>query len=111
MKLSTKQFRPTVSKVMMALTIATVVGATSMTSAFAKDKDDHHDNGRHRGQQRSERNDHRDWRAPYTRSAPSYYYSAPSYYHSEPVYAPPPVYYAPQPTPGISLFVPLDIRF
>jgi hypothetical protein len=33
------------------------------------------------------------------------------YRYSQPVYAPPPVYYEPRPSPGISLFFPLDIRF
>lgn len=113
MKPSTKQFRATIGKIMMALALASVLGVTSIAPALAKDNDDRHDNGLHKGQQRSERdhqdkrderNDYRDRRVPYN-------YSAPAYYYSEPVYAPPPVYYAPQPSPGISLFFPLDIRF
>ena len=106
MKPSTKQFRqlsPVISKIMTALALASVLGATSITPAFAKHNDGHHDKGWHKGQQRGERGDYyyRDQRDPY------YYHP---YYYSAPVYAPPPVYYAPQPSPGISLFFPLDIR-
>lgn len=32
------------------------------------------------------------------------------YVYAQPVYVPPPVYYAPRPSPGISLFFPLDLR-
>jgi hypothetical protein len=52
--------------------------------------------GRHesrgRGQQRYERRE------------------GPAYRYAEPVYAPPPVYYQPQSSPGISLFLPFDLR-
>ena len=101
MKLSTKQFRqlsPTIGKIMMALALASVLGATSITPALGKHNDRHHDKGWHKGQQRGERGDYyyRDRRDPY--------------YYSAPVYVPEPVYYAPQPSVGISLFFPLDFR-
>ena len=98
MKTSTNQvrnFRPPISKIVMALAVASVMGAMAVTPALARDNDDrrgHRDNGRHRG----ERHEYRPvYRQPY---------------YSEPVYAPPPVYYAPQQSPGISIFLPLDIH-
>jgi hypothetical protein len=100
MKPSTQQFRQlssTTSKIMMALALASVLGGTSITPALGKGNDARHDKGWHKGEQRSViRNDYRGRRDPY--------------YYSAPVYAPPPVYYAPQPSPGISLFFPLDFR-
>ena len=33
------------------------------------------------------------------------------YNYAQPVYVPPPVYAAPMPSPGISLFLPLNLRF
>ena len=103
MKPSTKKFRqlrPALSKIMTAVTLASVLGATSITPALGASG---HDKGWHKGEQRSERSDYyyRDQRDPY------YYHP---YYYSAPVYAPPPVYYAPQPSPGITFFFPLDIR-
>ena len=102
MKTSTKQarnFRPTISKIVMALGVASVMGGMAITPALADN--DHRqvrrDNGRHNGEWRGDRNDRRGYQQ--------------SYYYSQPVYAPPPVYYDPQPSPGISLFFPLDLRF
>lgn len=108
MKTSTKQarnFSPTISKIVMALAVASVMGGMAMTPALAKDKHDrqgHRDNGRHNGEWRGDRDDRRGYQQPY-------YYEHPSYY-SQPVYAPPPVYYAPQQSPGISFFLPLNIH-
>ena len=107
MKSSTKQFRqpaPSLGKIMMALALAAVLGAVSITPALSKGNDKHHDNGWHKGEQRSERSDY------YYRERRDAAYYQP-YYYSAPVYAPPPVYYAPQPSPGISLFFPLDVRW
>jgi hypothetical protein len=92
MKTSTNQarnFRPTISKIMMAITLASVMGGISVTPALARDND--------RRDERGRREQHRPvYRHPYN--------------YSRPVYAPPPVYYAPQQSPGISFFLPLDIR-
>jgi len=102
MKSSTKQarnFRPTISRIVTALAVASVMGGMAMTPAFAKDHDDrqwHRDNGRHNGQWRGDHNDRYGYQHPYN--------------YSQPVYAPPPVYYAPQQSPGISFFIPLDIH-
>ena len=101
MKTSTKQvrnLRPTISKIVMALAVASVMGGMAITPALAKDNHDrqgHRDNGWHKGQAKGDR-DRRDYR--------------PSYYYPQPVYVPPPVYYAPQQSPGISFFFPLDIH-
>jgi Ni/Co efflux regulator RcnB len=106
MKTSTKQARnsrPTISKIVMALAVASVMGGMAITPAFAADnhRDNNHrqvhrDNGRHNGEWRGDRNDRRGYQQ--------------SYYYSQPVYAPPPVYYDPQPSAGISLVFPLNFR-
>ena len=115
MKTSTHQarnLRPTFGKIAMALAVASVMGAMAVTPALADDHNDrreHHDQGLHRGQHKGDRGD----RDEYRRERRPVYrpvYEQP-YYYSEPVYAPPPVYYEPQPSPGVSLFFPLDIRF
>jgi hypothetical protein len=116
MKTSIKQtsnFRPTISKIVMALAVASVMGGMSITPALADN--DHRqvrrDNGRHNGEWRGNRHHRRGYEQTYYYSQP--YYSQPYYpqpYYAQPVYVPPPVYYAPQPSPGISLFFPLHIR-
>src|ERR1019366_667215 len=95
--------RPTISKIVMALAVASVMGSMAITPALAKndkDRKGHQDQGLHKGQYKGEREQ------PVYRPV----YQDP-YRYSQPVYAPPPVYYEPQPSPGISLFFPLDIRF
>ena len=92
-----RNFRPTISRIVMALAVASVMGGMAITPALARNNDDrqvHRDNGRHNGQ----------WRGNHNRRG----YQQP--YYSQPVYAPPPVYYAPQQSPGISFFIPLDIH-
>ena len=110
MKTSTKQarnFRPTISKIVMAFAVASVMGGMALTPALAdNDRRDNHrqvhrDNGRHNGEWRGDRHYRRVYQDPY-------YYSQP--YYAQPVYAPPPVYYAPQPSAGVSIFLPLNIR-
>jgi hypothetical protein len=113
MKTSTKQarnFGPTISKIVMALGVASVMGGMAITPALADNdhrgnnhRQVHRDNGRHNGEWRGDRNDRRGYQQ-------SYYYSQPSYYYSQPVYAPPPVYYDPQPSAGINLVFPLNFR-
>ncbi len=109
MKNSTKQarnFRPTLSKIVIALAVASVMGGVSMTPALGKDNDGrqgHRDNRWHN----DNRHDDRYWREHQRVYRPVYPHP---YNYSQPVYAPPPVYYPPQPSPGFSLFFPLDIR-
>jgi hypothetical protein len=115
MKTSTHQapnLRPTFGKIAMALAVASVMGAMAVTPALADDHNDrkgHQDQGLHRGQHKGDRGDRDEFRRE---PQPVYrpVYEQP-YYYSAPVYAPPPVYYEPQPSPGISLFFPLDLRF
>ena len=107
MKTSTNQarnFRPTISKIVMALAVASVMGAMAMTPALGDNRKGHQDQGLHKGQSKGDR-DRRESRPVYR---PVYEHP---YDYSQPVYAPPPVYYEPQQSPGISLFFPLDIRF
>jgi hypothetical protein len=109
MKTTTRQarnFRPTLGRIVMALAIASVMGGASMTPAFGKDDDGrrgHRDNGWHN----DNRHDDRYWREHERVYRPVYRHP---YYYSQPVYAPAPVYYPPQPSPGFSLFFPLDVR-
>ncbi len=108
MKTSTNQarnLRPTISKIVMALAVASVMGGMAITPALGDNRKGHQDQGLHKGQNKGDRD------RPEYRSVYQPVYQEPYRYYSEPVYAPPPVYYDPQPSPGISLFFPLDIRF
>jgi Ni/Co efflux regulator RcnB len=106
MKTSTNQarkLRPTISKIVMALAVASVMGGTSITPAIADNdhrannhRQVHRDNGRHNDERRGDRDDRRGYQQPY--------------YYSQPVYAPPPVYYDPRPSAGINLVFPLNFR-
>jgi Ni/Co efflux regulator RcnB len=117
MKTSTSQarnLRPIISKIVMAVAVASVMGSMAITPALGQNDggrsraaQDHgrnagnqHDN-RNRNANRNDRRDRRESRPVYERG-----YN----YYSEPVYAPPPVYYDRQPSPGISLFFPLNFR-
>ncbi|MGZ3253996.1 MAG: hypothetical protein ACXU7D_06770 [Burkholderiaceae bacterium] len=105
MKTSTKQsglINPLTRKLSMAFAMLTMLGGALSTSAFADSHEGRHDNGKHRGERHEER-DHRHEQSDYRDNRTPYRYSAP-------VYAPP-VYYAPQPRSGVSLFLPLDVRF
>jgi hypothetical protein len=107
MKTSTNQarnLRPTIGKIAMALAVASVMGAMAVTPALGDNRKGHQDQGLHKGQYKGDRD--RTVYQPVYRPV----YQDP-YRYSQPVYAPPPVYYEPQPSPGISLFFPLDIRF
>jgi len=87
------------STIATAIALASVLGGMSIAPVLARDNDDRGgraDNGRHQGWDKDRRGDRRVYRDPY--------------YYSQPVYVPPPVYYRPQPSPGISLFFPLDFR-
>ncbi len=110
MKISISQARnarPVISKLMISLVFASMIGAIATGPALARDdggrdqhrdqggRDERQDEGRHRGESPYDRDRYEDQRP---------------HYYAQPVYAPPPVYYAPQPSPGISLFFPFDIR-
>jgi hypothetical protein len=112
MKISTSQamhLRPTTSKIVMVLAVAVMMGGMAVTPARAKDNDNHQRHqaqGLHKGQYKGEGERERPAYRPVYRPV----YQEP-YRYSQPVYVPPPVYSEPQPSPGISLFFPLDIRF
>jgi hypothetical protein len=78
-----------IGRIGAAVVIAAVAGSMVATAAFADRRDDHRWRGHERGWGRG--------------------YPAP-YVYAQPVYVPPPVYYPPQPSPGVSLFVPLNLR-
>jgi hypothetical protein len=114
MKISTKQTRivkPTISKIVMALAFASVMGGMTISPALGQ----HNENRARAAQDRDRnanrnRNDHRDQGA----YRPGYQHP---YRYAQPVYAPPPAYYYPEErpgisfqSPGISLFFPLDLR-
>ena len=102
--------RPATGKIVLALAVASVMGAMAVTPAIARDNNDrrgHQDQGLHKGQYKNDR--YRRESRPVYRPAYRPVYQHP-YYYSQPVYAPPPVYYEPEPSPGISLFLPLNIR-
>jgi hypothetical protein len=112
MKTSTKQasnFRPTIGRIALALAVASAVGGFSIAPAFGDNdgRKENRDNGARNGDRHGDRNLRE--RGPAYR--PGYRPRNPHpYYYSAPVYAPPAVYYPPQPSPGISLFFPLDVR-
>jgi Ni/Co efflux regulator RcnB len=114
MEISTRQAvksRPAIGKIVMAVAFASVMGSMCMTPALGRDDD----RGRHEA--RDDRDRHgdrdrrgdRDWHGDRGR-----YGYRPEYRHpyrfAQPVYVPPPVYYPPPPSPGVSLFFPLEIR-
>lgn len=108
MKISTRQAvksRPAIGKIVMAVAFASVMGSMCMTPALGRDDD----RGRHEGRDDRDRHGDRDWHGDRGRYDYRPEYRHP-YRYAQPVYVPPPVYYPPPPSPGISLFFPLDIR-
>ena len=75
--------------------------------------DQNNQGGQNRGQEGNHgargngRNQHDGHHHDYRREGrPGYY----PYMYAQPVYVPPPVYYPPMPSPGISLFFPIELR-
>ena len=83
-----------VARLAMALALATVLGALPARPALADDHDDHegHDRGYERGYEHG--HEHRRW----------------DEHQRYRIYAPPAVYYPREASPGISLFIPFEIR-
>jgi len=100
-----RYFRSTGSKIVLALAFASAISGLSISPVLADNDDGHGRDDRrsdhNRGNQRGERG--HEWRGEHER------YSYP-YVYAQPVYAPPPVYYEPRPSPGISIFFPIDLR-
>ena len=91
---STWNFRSIVSKIMMVLVLAAMIGSIDVVPSFGKDA--HKDNGRK--EVRGRGND----RDRHVQGRPYGYYG-----HGErDYYPPPPVVYEPPPPPGISIFLP-----
>ena len=102
-----REFRPKLGRIAIAIALASALGGFSMTSAFG----DEHGDGGHGAKNQDHRaaparHNYRPQARHRSRYAPRrvYYAPAPMYY------APAPVYYGPQPSPGISLFIPINIR-
>jgi hypothetical protein len=93
-----RNFRLKAGKIAMAIAVASAMGGLGMTPAFGDEHDNRGGDERDHGHDADRgRQDSRD------RSHDAYHYA-------QPVYAPPPDYYRARPSPGISLFFPLDVR-
>ncbi len=103
----TEYFSSTGHVPITAFVFAAVISGLLISTVFADGNHGHgqaghngqHGNyGNHGNHRRNHyrHNDHRDYRYGYG--------------YAQPVYVPAPVYYEPQPSPGISLFFPIDIR-
>ena len=100
----TEYFSSTGHVPITAFVFAAVISGLLISTVFADGNHGHGQaghNGRHgnygnHGRNHYRHNDHRDYRDGYG--------------YAQPVYAPAPVYYEPPPSPGISLFFPIDIR-
>ncbi len=97
--------RPRIGKIVLALAVCLGIGALSAGPALSKEEGrrDFHERDSHKRERWIERKRHarrREWDVdrPYVYSPPPV------------IYAPPPVVYTPPPSPGISIFLPLDIR-
>jgi len=101
MKFSTFDGAPAARKAggaLLALLVASAMGLASLQPALAdadNHRDEHRDKGAHNEPQHGDRDRHE--------------YVRPRYV-PQPVYVAPPVYYPPQQSPGISLFLPLDVH-
>ncbi len=90
-------FRSIVSKIMMVLVLAAMIGSIDVVPSFGKD--DHKDKGRHDNGRKEVRGRGYD---RHVQGRPYGYYG-----HGErDYYPPPPVVYEPPPPPGISIFLP-----
>lgn len=102
-----RPFAPSFGKTALAVAFVALLGGVAGTPAYARD-----DHGRGWNQSHERGGDYRrhEWRGDrYGNYGYRPEYRRP-YYYAQPVYVPPPVYYEPQRSPGINLFVPLDLR-
>jgi len=103
MTMRSRSFSPLHGKALVALIAVCGLAGISMMPAHAEGndkRDEHQDKGNHRDQGHGDRErGERDRRGHEDRR-----------FYPQPIYAPPAVYYPPQQSPGISLFLPLDIH-
>ena len=100
--MKTRYFGSNRSKLLIALIFSTAISALSISPAFA-DREGHGWGGGGRG-------DHQEWRGNGGGGYGRRYQQLQPYGYAQPVYVPPPVYYPRQQSPGISLFLPLNLR-
>ena len=100
----TRYFSSTGRKVVMALAFASAISGLSISPVLADNDDGHGRGDRYGDRGRGDR--HGNHREGYGYRE-GYRYP---YVYAQPVYAPPPVYYEPRPSPGISIFFPIDLR-
>ncbi len=88
-----RRFTGATAALMGLFAVASLLPLAAQADDHGRGHDRDHDRGHGRYEHREYRRDYRrDWRQP------------------DVVYAPPPVVYRPDPSPGISLFFPIDIR-
>jgi hypothetical protein len=93
----------------MALAFASLISSLSISPALAAINDVRGQGALHiQGNQHIQGNRHGNHGQRATiRYRPEY---RQPYIYAQPVYVPPPMYYEPEPSPGITLFFPLEIR-
>ena len=102
-----KYLRPARHKVALALAFASLISGLSISPAVAA-RDGEHDRGDRQGDHGQRAwHGHRENYGYRPEYRPEY---RRPYNYEQPVYVPPPVYYEPRQSPGISLFLPLDLR-
>jgi hypothetical protein len=99
-----RNFGPKLGKIALAIALASAMGGLGMTPAFGDEHDNRGGNARDRGHDTA-RDQHRD-RNRHDNRRDNYR----PYRYAQPVYAPPVVYDRPEPSPGVSLFFPIDLR-
>ncbi|WP_262965864.1 hypothetical protein [Methylobacter psychrophilus] len=100
--------RSIANKVLIGLIFASLISLLSPSTAFA-DRDKGHRGG-HQGSHGNRGNHNSRGKHHNNRGYRSGYNYNHNYNYAQPVYVPPPVYYAPQQSPGINLFLPLNLR-
>ncbi len=92
-----------VGRAVVFITLASVLISVPMLGWTQNNHGPDGENRAH-GHERNQHYDHH--RGHRHEDRPGYY----PYMYAQPVYVPPPVYYPPMPSPGISLFFPIEMR-
>jgi hypothetical protein len=93
---STWNFRSTISKLIMGLALAVMIGSIGVAPAIGRDNDDRHDKGRYEKRGHAYGHDKHVYRP----------YGYNDGYRERGYYPAPPVVYAPPRPPGIGIFFP-----